>query len=104
MNSIGVLINVEVYSIPCPTVQWQLNGENISTDDALFTFDQPCAANELPPYRFQLRINYMTFVTSGNYSASFNNPKTGPQRLPNLYAIPGEKYCNTFIKSVALPN
>ena len=91
VNTKNVLINVEVYSLPCPAVQWQHNGQNISMDSALFTFDEPCKANELPPYQFHFTIHQLGLVSSGNYSALFSNSKTPIRRLPNLYVtIPGE--------------
>lgn len=91
LDSMNVMVTAQVFSNPCPSVQWQFNGNNISADP-LFTFNNPCA-NEanFSPYQFTLTITNLTETTSGSYRAVFDNQGfSSPQTLPSIYVtIPG---------------
>ncbi len=92
-NSRDVTVFVEVLSRPCPSVQWQFNGINVSMEHPLFSFNNPCnnKAN-FSPYEFNFTISNLFLESSGNYSALFNNDGfSRVQRLPQLYiTVPGK--------------
>ncbi len=99
LNSLNVTINVEVFSVPCPTVQWKLNGTNILKGDLLYFYNNPCT-EELNTFLYRVQfyliiISQLTSATSGEYSALFNNMGYSNSRsLPYLYVtIPGRIVC-----------
>ncbi len=90
-NFLNFVVEVVVNSDPCPpTVFWTFKGSNITGGD-MYTFNDPCSVNGLPPYTFTLTIASLTASTSGRYSATFAN-LAGSVSLPGLLiSIPSKK-------------
>ena len=60
---------------PCPTIQWRLNGNNIS-QNSIYTISDPCPPSGSPgspPYNFTLTINVTTDTALGTYTAAVTN-------------------------------
>jgi len=92
LDSRDVTVFVEVFSHPCPSVQWQFNGNNISMENTLYSFNNPCNMKAtISSYFFNLTISNLWLGSSGDYSALFNNGFSRVQRLPSLYVtVPGK--------------
>ena len=90
-NTTDLVLRVLLDSNTCPNIQWQFNGENVTTTNTAFSFNDPCADdNNFSPYDFNFTIANLTSATSGSYSALFNNEFSTVVYLPAFYVtIPG---------------
>ena len=85
-----VRLSVNVVADPCPNVTWIFNGIQLGRSNEIFTYNNPCisAGARSPNWTFTLDMRLLA-VTSGNYSASFNNVAgTTPLHVAYL-TIPG---------------
>ena len=101
LNASNVTVTVDVTSDPCPTVQWSINGTNISDDspdyssingtniDDYYIYNDPCQnGSSSSSYSFTITIASLTPATSGSYSAVFSHP-FGSTFLHMVITIPG---------------
>ena len=76
-----------VTSVPCPTIQWRVNGSVISSGGT-YLIGNPCptAPAGTTSYYFSLTIT-TTVGTTGTYDAIFSNP-VGTAEVPDVVVIP----------------
>ena len=105
VKTTNVLLRAEVNSDPCPDVQWQLNGTNITSSDGAFSFDNPCLdTSAISPYNFSLTILVLTKIYSGNYSAIFNNRYSTSSTLPEFFVTVPGMYVGASLPSISHSN
>ena len=85
-----VSLSVNVVADPYPNITWIFNGIQLGPSNEIFTYNNPCisAGARSPNWTFALDVRLLA-ITSGNYSASFNNiAGTTPLHVAYL-TIPG---------------
>ena len=83
----------------CPSVQWTLNGVNITTGMD-YTVSDPCsdgmASSDNSPFTFTLTVVHFAVETSGNYSAVFSY-LSATAMVEEFPLIVESKYSGAFI-------
>ena len=71
---------------PCPTIQWTMNGSDISSGGG-YTLNNPCSSPAgTTSFNFTLTIA-ATAVTTGTYNATLTNP-AGTVNVPDVFVTP----------------
>lgn len=84
LSLIAVVMDPDI----CPSVQWIFNGTNIPTTEFMVTVNDPC--DGVSPYEYQISIPSLTQMTSGFYSAIFDDGLTEPTVQPKVFVtVPG---------------
>ena len=84
-NGARLTLFAEVTSVPCPTIQWRLNGSAISSGGN-YLIGNPCSSAPATSYYFSLTIT-TTVGTAGTYNATLSNP-AGTAEVPDVFVTP----------------
>ena len=88
-QSVGgqVTLFAVVTADPCPTIEWRLNGSNI-TNAGNYIISNPCSSSEdgTTTFNFTLTITANS-ATAGIYNATFSND-AGTREVPDVFVTP----------------
>ena len=88
-HSVGgqVTLFALVTADPCPSIQWRLNGSNI-TNGGNYIIGDPCPSSEdgTTTFNFTLTITANS-ATAGIYDATFSN-EAGTREVPDVFVTP----------------